>query len=156
MSDETVPTFDVEDELNGRSLHFTWRGILLGPGIIKHEPLTGRDGHPGLQVLRCAICGRPGWRGPQASQPLGIRIMEQLVRPGWTDEWRNDAGHAVAAIHEPAAVVGWITSCKHVVWAGEWELVHPGPNRIARWEDLMVPRATRDKIRHAAFARGEE
>jgi hypothetical protein len=131
--------------------------VLLGPGVIKHEPLTGRDGHPGLQIMCCVVCGKPGWRGPKTSTPLGVRILEQLVRPGWTEErYLNAQGEVVFVEHEPPAVVGWVTSCKHVVWAGEWELVFPGPNRIARWEDRRIPAKERAAARYAAFARGEE
>lgn len=144
--------------LNGGLINFTWRGVLLGPGVIKHEKLTGRDDHPGLQVLRCVICGKPGWRGERRmSAPLGVRIVEQLVRPGWTDEYRDTlTWQVVFAESEPPAVVGWVTSCGHVVWGGDWELCFPGPNRIPRWENRLIPEKERDAARYAAFARGEE
>lgn len=136
--------------------HFGWRGVTLGPSVIKHEKVPGTDG-AGLHVLRCAICHKPGWRGPNTSVPLGVRIVELLVRPGWTEErYFNAHEEVVFTHHEPPAVVGWMTSCEHVVWAGEWELVQPGPNRVARWEDRSIPAQERHAARYAAFARGEE
>jgi len=82
-------------------------------------------------MLGCVVCGR-----------LFIRMVEQLVRPTWKGEL--------------AAVVGWVTSCKHVVWAGDWALVYPGIGRVPRWEDRRIPQVQRDAARYAAFARGEE
>lgn len=137
------------------ALNWTYQGVILGPGVIRHEPLVGRDDHPGLQVLRCVVCGKPGWRGPKANVELGVRIMEQLIRPGYSDELFNEAGQLIMYEHYSAEVVGWVTSCGHVVWAGDWELVML-LGRIPRWEDRRIPAAERDKARAAAFARGLE
>lgn len=96
-------------------------------------------------MLCCVVCTQ-----------IDARLVEQLVRPGYRDEWLDDAGNVVMFDHYGAEVVGWVTSCGHVVWGGEWELCFPGPNRIPRWESKRIPQAERDAARYAAFARGEQ
>lgn len=125
MSDD-----ETADRASSGSPVFPWRGVLLGPGLIRHECTPGTDGH-GVCVLGCVVCAR-----------LFVRMVEQLVRPAFQDEM--------------AAVVGWVTSCGHVVWAGDWELVYPGLGRAPRWEDRRIPQAERDAARYAAFAQGEQ
>lgn len=140
--------------INGGPIHFTWGGVLLGPGVIKHEKLTGRNG-PGIEVLACVVCGRRTMRA-QTNPPLKIRAMQQLVRPGWTDEHRDLNGRVVFTESEPPAVVGWVTSCGHVVWGGTWELMFPGPGRIPRWVPKQVPPEKVYAALRAAFAVGTD
>ena len=122
-----------------------WCGMSIGPEPLKHEPLTGRDGLLGIVVRECAACGR---------RP--IRVPELLVRPAATYEWRTASGQLAFSQSDPPEVAGWITSCGHVVWAGLWELVFPAPGMLPRWESRSVPFEQRDRLRRAAFSRGED
>lgn len=127
-----------------------WLGIEIGPEPLRHESVGGERG---ITVRECAVCGKPGWQGPWTSVPLGVRIVELLARPAYTipTVW----GYDVVS----GEVAAWVTSCRptaHVVWAGLWELVYPGPGRVPRWESRAVPFEDRDRLRREAFAVGED
>lgn len=119
-----------------------WLGIEIGPEPLRHERVGGLRG---ITVRECAVCGCA------TSGVSPVRIVELLARPAHRvpTSW----GYLVVE----GEVAGWITSClpeRHVVWAGLWELVYPGPQRVPRWESRSVPSEQRHQLRREAFAVG--